>query len=200
MTQNYAKVAKDLIFYWVFKMKKICSLLAVLFLTACGFEPLYVQKKHDNLWYFNGEFDRSIYSEMAKIKVQTIPERFGQQLRNNLLDMLTPLGVPARPEYRLFVDVAPLEVTQQAMRDDITATRERIRYKVSYRLLSAQDNQVLVTGDSLAYVSYDIMANPYSTTFAKKKTEKSAASIIANDIALRLGAYFHSHFSKGNNL
>ena len=181
-------------------MKKICSLLAVLFLAACGFEPLYVQKKHDNLWYFNGEFDRSIYSEMAKIKVQTIAERFGQELRNNLLDMLTPLGAPRKPEYRLFVDPEPIEITQQAMRDDITATRERIRYKVKYRLLSAQDNQVLVSGDSLAYVSYDIMANPYSTTFAKKKTQTDAAAIIANDITLRLGAYFHSRFSKGNNL
>ena len=40
-------------------------------------------------------------------------------------------------------------------------------------------------------MSYDILANPYSTTMAQKKTEENAAKIIANDIALRLGAYFH---------
>ncbi len=49
--------------------KKLIALLMFLFLAACGFEPLYVQKKHDNLWFFGGEFDRSISSEMAQIKL-----------------------------------------------------------------------------------------------------------------------------------
>ena len=179
-------------------MKIFSALLLLFSLTACGFEPLYVQKKQESLWYFGGEFDTSISTEMAKIKVQTIADRFGQELRNDLLDMITPLGVPARPTYRLMVDVEPIEITQQAMRDDITATRERVRYKVNYRLLSAESSEVLVSGDSIAYVSYDILANPYSTTFAKKKTQTDAAKIIANDIALRIGAYFHARFSKGN--
>ena len=187
-------------------MKIFSALLLLFSLTACGFEPLYVQKKQESLWYFGGEFDTSISTEMAKIKVQTIADRFGQELRNDLLDMITPLGVPARPTYRLVVDVEPIEITQQAMRDDITATmrdditatRERVRYKVNYRLLSAESSEVLVSGDSIAYVSYDILANPYSTTFAKKKTQTDAAKIIANDIALRIGAYFHARFSKGN--
>ncbi len=179
-------------------MKKILVLFLLVFVAACGFEPLYVQKKQDSLWYFGGEFDTSISAEMAKIKVQTIADRFGQQLRNDLLDMITPLGVPRNPTYRLVVDVEPIEITQQAMRDDITATRERVRYKVEYQLLNAETSEILVKGDSIAYVSYDIMANPYSTTFAKKKTETDAAKIIANDITLRLGAYFHSRFKKGN--
>ena len=183
-----------------FMMKKFWLFFLVLFISACGFEPLYVQKKQESLWYFGGEFDTSISSEMAKIKVQTIADRFGQELRNDLLDMLTPLGAPKRPIYRLFVDAEPVEITQQAMRDDITATRERARYKVKYRLVDAKTNEVLVTGDSIAYVSYDILANPYSTTFAKKKTQTDAAKIIANDITLRLGAYFHARFKKGNQL
>lgn len=49
--------------------KRLIALSMFMFLAACGFEPLYVQKKHDNLWYFGGEFDRSISSEMAQIKV-----------------------------------------------------------------------------------------------------------------------------------
>ena len=62
------------------------------------------------------------------------------------------------------------------------------------------NNEECLKGDSVAYVSYDIMANPYSTTMAQKKTEADAAKIIANDIALRLGAYFHSQMKeKGPN-
>lgn len=179
-------------------MKKIVVLCLVSFLAACGFEPLYVQKKHDNLWYFGGEFDNSISSEMAQIKVQPIEQRFGQQIRNNLLDMLTPLGTPHQPKYRLFVQLKNKDVMQQAMRTDITATRERVRYLVTYQLM--EGDLELVKGDSIAYVSYDILANPYSTTTAKKKTEEDAAKIISNDIALRLGAYFHAYFNNKGQL
>lgn len=179
-------------------MKKIVAVCLISFLTACGFEPLYVQKKHDSLWYFGGEFDTSISSEMAQIKIQPIEQRFGQQVRNDLLDMLTPLGQPRKPKYYLFVQLKSKDTMQQAMRTDITATRERVRYLVSYQL--REGDSELVKGESIAFVSYDILANPYSTTTAKKKTEEDAAKIIANDIALRLGAYFHSLFSqKGIN-
>jgi hypothetical protein len=41
-------------------------------------------------------------------------------------------------------------------------------------------------------LSYDLLDNPYSTTMDKKKIKKDGAKIIANDIALRVGAYFHS--------
>ncbi len=176
-------------------MKKIIAVCLISLIAACGFEPLYVQKKHNNLWYFGGEFDTSISDEMAQIKIQSIAERFGQQVRNDLLDMLTPLGQPRNPKYRLYVDVADKEIMQQALRKDITATRERVRYQVNYRLI--EGNTELVSGDSIAYVSYDILANPYSTTTARKKTEENAAKIVANDIALRIGAYFHSYFKQG---
>lgn len=63
---------------------------------------------------------------------------------------------------------------------------------MDYILYDAQSDEELVRGNSIAYSSYDIMSNPYSTTIAEKKGEKDCAQIIANDIALRLGAYFHS--------
>ncbi len=170
--------------------KTLIGLLAVLGLSACGFEPLYVQRDTQSSWYFGGKTDTSITAEMSQIKVETIADRFGQQLRNDLLDLITPRGVPKNPQYRLKVKLVDRQVVQQAMRRDITATSERVTYRVSYELLKESDT--LVKGDSIAYVSYDIMANPYSTTMAQKKTETDAAKIIANDIALRLGAYFHA--------
>lgn len=181
------------------KVMKILGLLFVCcFLVSCGFEPLYVQKKEHGAFYYNSKFDTSITQKMAQIKVGVIADRFGQQLRNNLLDLLTPRGTPKKAKYRLEVELLDKSVTQQALRRDITATSERVIYKVGYQLL--QNSDVLVSGDSVAYVSYDILANPYSTTMAQKKTETDAAKIIADDIALRLGAYFHSQQSKKESL
>lgn len=175
-------------------MKKILVVLSLVFIAACGFEPLYVQKKAPTGWYFGGEFDTSISTEMSKVRVEPISERFGQQVRNHLLDSLTPKGLPQSPDYRLYVDVKDRNIEKQALREDITATRERIKYFVTYKMVDRNYNDVLV-GDSVAYVSYDILANPYSTTMAQKKAESDASKIIADDISLRVGAYFHSVMS-----
>lgn len=173
-------------------MKKIKVLALILMLGACGFQPLYVQRDNTSSWYFNDSFDTSIITEMAQIKVATISDRFGQQIRNHLLDLLTPKGVPTKPRYRLDVKVLSKEVTQQAMRNDVTATNERIRYTVGYKLYESSEE--LISGDAIAFVSYDILSDPFSTTMSQKKAEVDAAKIVADDIVLRLGAYFHTRF------
>lgn len=178
-------------------MKKLIPLTClVCLLAACGFEPLYVEKKHNNAWYFGGDFDTSISQEMAQVKVEPIEQRFGQLMRNELIDNLTPRGVPSHPKYRLYVELTSKTIAQQALRNDITATREQVKYTVEYLMYSADKNEELIRGNSVSYASYDIMSNPYSTTVAEKKAEKDSAKIIANDIALRIGAYFHAQAAK----
>ena len=110
-------------------MKKCRVLFLFLLVSACGFQPLYVEKKHNNAWYFSGDFDTSITQEMSQIKVEPIEERFGQIVRNELLDSLTPRGVPSHPKYRLYVELTDRQIIQQALRNDITATREQVRYR-----------------------------------------------------------------------
>lgn len=179
--------------------KYIIAFIGLFLLSACGFEPLYVQKKHDNFWYFGGRFDTTIMDNMANVKIEQIQNRFGQIIRNQLLDILTPKGAPKKAKYRLQAYIADKNVIQQALRDDITATRERVKYTVEYRMYDVATDKEIIKGNSIAFVSYDLLANPYSTTTAEKKSEEDAARIIANDIALRIGAYFHSTLSgKGN--
>ena len=172
----------------------------VLMLAACGFEPLYVERHSDERWYYKGNFDASIANEMAQIKVEPADERVGQLVRNKLLDNLTPKGIPNRPKYRLNIEHIVKDTSKQAMRDDITATRERVEYKLNYVLTDASNGEVLVHGDSMALLGYDIMANPYSTTFSQKKIEEDAAKIMADDVSLRIGAYFHAVLTKRGNL
>lgn len=173
------------------------SLLALV--TACGFEPLYVERTSGNdKWYYDGEFDADIVREMAQIKVEYVSDRIGQMIRNNLLDLLTPQGTPKDAKYFLKIVPQDKTVIQQALRDDITATREKVKYSVTYSLWSRKDGS-LISGSSFVYLSYDLLDNPYSTTMDKKKVEKDGAKIIANDISLRLGAYFHSVKTKRGN-
>lgn len=174
-------------------MKKIGVALLCFVLAACGFQPLYMQSSNRGSWYDANNLNSSIIDEMSQIKVMPIAERFGQQLRNDLLDLITPKGVPQQAKYRLAVEPVSKDAVRQAMRNDVTATNERIEYRVNYRLFAG--TRELVSGNSIAFISYDILANPYSTTMAQKKGESDAAKIIANDIALRIGAYFHNQKS-----
>ena len=170
-------------------MRYILILALVIFVSGCGFRPLYIQNTDTNAYSNN----TSVINELAQIKISSIPERFGQQIRNKLLDLLTPKGVPTNAKYRLDVKIDSKVISQQAMRNDVTATSERVDYIISYTLY--EGSQKLVSGDSYAFVSYNILNNPFSTTMAQKKSEENAANILANDIALRLGAYFHSNRS-----
>mgnify|MGYP000026234985 FL=1 len=108
--------------------------------------------------------------------------------------MLTPLGVPHKPKYRLVISLENEVVYDQALRNDITATRKRVEYTVGYTMF--ENGKEIVKGNSVAFGSYDILANPYSMTIAQKKVMKDSAQIIANDISLRIGAYFHSRITK----
>ena len=181
-----------------YRRANIAVMAMVVFISGCGFEPLYVEKKSSSEWYYDSEFDTSITEEMAKVKVELIQDRVGQLIRNDLLDKLSPKGQPKTPKYYLKVTSVEKEEIDQALRNDITATRKKVIYKAHYVLNNAQ-HQKLLNGSSVAYLGYDILRDPYSTTFAQKKNEKNAAKIIANDISLRLGAYFHSLQTKRGN-
>lgn len=168
-------------------------------LAACGFEPLYVEKTAGNdLWYYNNKFDTDIVREMAQIKVETVSDRIGQMIKNELMDTFNPYGTPKCAKYFLKLQPVSVHTVQQALRDDITATREKVKYTVKYSLWDKENGQ-LVSGKSWVYLSYDLLDNPYSTTMDKKKVEKDGAKIIANDISLRIGAYFHSVKTKRGN-
>ena len=174
-------------------------LAAVCGLAACGFEPLYVEKTSgDDLWYYNNQYDTDIVREMAQIKIEAVTDRIGQLIKNELMDTFNPHGTPKCAKYFLKIQPAQSNTVQQALRDDITATREKVKYTVNYSLWS-KENGRLVSGRSWVCLSYDLLDNPYSTTMDKKKVEKDGVKIIANDISLRIGAYFHSVKTKRGN-
>lgn len=181
--------------------KKTYIALAILAfcISACGFEPLYVEKTTNNdLWYYDNEFDTDIVQEMAQIKIEGATDRIGQLVKNELIDNLTPHGIPSHAKYFLKLEPIKSYRKEQALRDDITATREKVKYSLHYSLWSKEKGS-LVSGKSWIFLSYDLLDNPYSTTMGKKKVEKDGAKILANDISLRIGAYFHSVKTKRGN-
>ena len=68
----------------------LIGLLAAGPVAGCGFRPLYKQTASSDT-----------VREFSLISVAQPEDRPSQQLRNHLLDILTPYGQPDRPVYRL---------------------------------------------------------------------------------------------------
>lgn len=168
---------------------KIFLLLGfIVCLSGCGYSSLYKKNVSNGYGLSHSE---SIIDELKQIRIRPIANRVGQHVKNRLLDNLSPLGAPENPKYSLRVDIPKPEVRDQVLEQDTTATRKTARYKAKYFLYN-ENNEELVEGASRIEVSYNVLKNPFSTLTSQKDAERRAAKILADDITLRLAAYFKS--------
>jgi LPS-assembly lipoprotein len=158
------------------------SLLVVLLLNGCGFSSLYGS---------NNSFESS--DLLATIKITQIKDRVGQQVRNELLDLLTPLGIPRKPQFTLSASVKELKNTF-AIQKSAFATRADLRLTVSFHLNSFATGQLLTTGNVFAISSYDIVSSKFATLSAEKNARERSVLQISEDIRTRLAVYFVRKF------
>ena len=72
--------------------RRFAATVLLALLAGCGFEPLYG---------LSGRSEPSVVAALAGVHVAPIPDRIGQQLRNDLLHRLTPGGTSAKPDIEL---------------------------------------------------------------------------------------------------
>jgi LPS-assembly lipoprotein len=158
-------------------------LVATLLITgACGFRPLYAPTA-------NGDVIRGL----ANIRIFSIRDRIGQNLHNQLLDLINPTGPPARPDYVLRIRLSESKESL-AVRKSAFATRANLRINAEFKL-SAVKNGVEETskpvffGNSASVSSYNILDNPFATVMAEKNARQLAVRSIAQDLRTRLAVF-----------
>ncbi len=158
----------------------VAACLAALgLLAACGFVPLYGTPRYE------------ILPQLASIKINPIPDRAGQQLRNMLYDRLAPKGEPARPKYVLAVHLSVGKQLLGLQRDD-TFTRANVIVDVNYVLRAADDGRALTSGRSRFITSYDVLRSEFefAALSAEADAERRALTQVGDDIAMKLSFYF----------
>lgn len=156
-------------------------------LGGCGFRPLYGERSSS----------ASTAKQLASINIAPIPERIGQQLRNNLRLRLTPNGAPSRADYILEVGITELR-EDLAIRDDASATLGNLQVRATYRLRQASDGAMLTQGLSRSAASYNIVRSQFASLVAEDDARNRAVEAISEDIRLRLGLYFDGLDRKKN--
>lgn len=152
------------------------AVLALAGLAACGFRPLY------------GENSAGSSAHLAQIRIANIPDRSGQQLRNLLLDRLTPLGPPARPAYVLSVVLR--EGRQDlAIRKDESATRANLVLTAAFTLAAADSRDTRqFTGAAISTNSFNRLRSDFATLSAENDARYRGLRTLAEEIRMRVAA------------
>lgn len=145
-------------------------------LTGCGFRPLY------------GSQGGAGREELARVRIDLIPDRIGQQLRNELLDRFNPRGEARDAQYRLGVVVRTRRVDTAIRRDETTRT-VRLEVDAQYSLIELANSTVALTGVSRAATTFTVFTSEFATLSAENDARARAVREIADDLALRIGAF-----------
>jgi LPS-assembly lipoprotein len=154
--------------------------LTLLLVSACGFQPLYGTQ--------SGAPNPAV-DALAETRVALIPDRIGQELRNNLLDRLTPRGQPAKPRYELLVAVAERRDNLGIAIDD-SATYGRLTVTTSFTLRDLASNQPVYTGQSRWTNGFTMVSSHFANITNEANARSRALQEISEDIRQQLGVHF----------
>src|SRR6476619_6132643 len=118
--------------------------------------------------------------------------RIAVEIRNALLYDFTGGGYAAPPTHRLKISIAS---TRVSIIVDVNTSRpdvENYGLNASYTLTEIATGKIVVTGTTLARVSYDIPGQEqrYARVRGLRDAELRAAKVIADNIRSRLASYF----------
>lgn len=147
-------------------------------LTGCGFRPLYGRR---------GSSPAAV--ELAAIEIGEVTDRLDQNLRNDLIERLTPFGEPARPRYDLFIRTGHSS-SALAIQSDRTITRFNLVVNATFVLTDRGSGQPLFRGSARAVGSYDAVRSDFATLTAEQDSERRTVREVAEDIRAQLGAFF----------
>ena len=148
----------------------------VVAVSGCGFQPLHQRGSAGSP------------EVLAAIEIANIADRRGQNLRNFLLDRLSPHGPPRYPVYVL--DVALSESKGGlGVRKDAFATRAFLTVKAGFSLVRAGPQKGGQFGGSTSSTNfYNIVQSEFATLAAEEDARDRALRAIADEIRRRIAA------------
>ncbi len=131
----------------------------------------------------------AVDEELARVKVQVISDRVGQQAHNFLLDRLNRSGRPVDPRYLLEVRIQVAK-TELGIERDETATRAKLVLTANFSLTDLKTRETLLRRTARSTNSYNIVDSAVSTRSAELDAVERAAREISEDIRVFLSLYF----------
>ena len=159
--------------------KAISAVFALAFLSGCGFTPLYGTNNSGDV----------VDGQLSAIEIAPAKTRLAQRIRNRLISTLAPPGAQSAALYRL--EIFPfVDVRDTLVRGDADVQRKIYNLRVTYKLLDIANNKPMTSGTVLAVTSYVRVVSEFANVRASRNAEDRAAASSADDIKIRIAAYF----------
>ena len=157
------------------------ALIAGLGLSACQVRPLYST---------NTIAGQSLAAELSSISIVSAHDRIEQEIRNHLIFAFNGGGEAAAPLYRLAMKVSNSVGNLNIESGTGLSTTSRVQLRVTYSLVRLADGKEVTTGSSFFTASFAKSNQRFANERALLDAENRAAEQVANDIQLRLSAFF----------
>jgi len=135
-------------------------------------------------------------ADMARVRVDPISNRVGQQVRNALVERLSPRGEPADPLYTLRVELAE-STADLGYRKDGYATLGNLNLTASIQL--QRDGVYLLNESATTVASFDYLGPRYASVVMERDARERAATQIADDIRGRVAAAIERYQANPND-
>ncbi len=162
--------------------KNFCAVCAVLFLTGCGFKPLYGSAAGVS----------APQASFAAVEIANIPNWEGQFLRNALIDRIyAQNGRPQNAAYILQVSKVRAKRNELGVRKDATATHVQLRIETTMTLTAPSSGTMLLKRELKSFGAYNIFDSQYATMTAETAAREQALLELADQITQELALYFN---------
>jgi len=163
--------------------RRFLLFLALFGVAGCGFHPLY------------GDNSAASSVDLSRVRIAAIQDQYdptgnvvstarsGQQLRNYLLDHVTPRGRAAAAMYELQVTLRESRTTL-GIRSDESATRGTLTMTARYSLVRLDNRAVMMNSATRSDVSYNILRDEFATLSAENDARRRATREIGDTISL----------------
>lgn len=154
-------------------------LLGLLISSGCGYEPLYASRSAS-----------SSSANTALITIAPVKDRLEREVRNQLLDGLTPKGEPTNPRYRLSFEVSE-NTTAVLIQLDDTTTRFNLILTANFKLFDIQSGEIIYTDNAKAEGSYNVVVSEFATVIAERDAGREATRELSDEIRSLILVFFN---------
>jgi|GEM_PF-246024 len=156
-------------------------MLALPLLAACGasgFRPLHGPTA-------SGE---NLSEVLASVKIDPIPGRVGQKLRNQLIFETTGGNFANAPKYSLNIAIRE-NVTSTLVQRSGESLSQVYNLDASFELMDLKSKKTIVKGTSYGRAGFERFVSAYANVRARINAEDRAATTVASEIKNRVAAF-----------
>ncbi len=157
------------------------ALAGLIVLGGCGFTPMYGGGKAAR---------HEVQSKLSDIRIENIPNREGQYLRNLLIDRFFAENRQQNASYSLtFTPIQEnkyeLDVTKNA-----NATRAELRQTTTFNLIDTKTGKSVLSRTLLASTSYNVLSSQFTTRVSEDDARLNALNDLARQAEQQIVLYF----------